>query len=521
MQGPAGSVVRTTSPVTLAVAGVVGFLVLGALASVLGPTLPRLRAEHGLGPAAASWLPAAFSAGSALGVGLAGVLRGRWALAPLLTGGALTLGAGCAAVPLAPGGGAVAGALLLAGVGFGVVDLLLNLTLARSFGAGSGAVLMAVSAAFGVSAVLTPVFVGAAPEDLVAPFGVCAVGAVALAVLAARLRTAGRPAPAGGAARRHPAGEAVVVGLLAAVLLGYVAVEGGVAGWETTHLLATTDLTDGQAARAVALFWLGLTVGRLLAAPLALRHHPSRLVVGSLVGAGLALALASSAPLAVAAYALAGLCLAPVFPAVIAWHADRVPSGRGATLVFAVGLAGPLVTSPVIGAVAEGAGAATIPWVLAALALAAAGGALVLVGRRSPRTPGPAGVQVILRDPAGHVLLQLRDDDPAIPFPGVWALPGGHLEDGELPVACAVRELREEMGLELPASALHHVVSRERSYDYEHTWWAALDVDPATIVLTEGQAVRLFSPAEISGMTLGYEDGAVLAGFFAEHADRP
>jgi fucose permease len=395
MQGTAGldPTVRATSPVALAVAGVVGFLVLGALASVLGPTLPRLRAEHELGPAAASWLPAAFSAGSALGVGLAGYLRGRRALAPLLTGGALTLGLGCAAVPLAPSGAAVAGALLLAGIGFGVVDLLLNLTLARSFGTGSGAVLMAVSAAFGVSAVLTPVFVGSAPEDLVAPFGACAVGSLALAVLAVRLRTATRSASAGTPGPgRHPVGESVAVGLLAAVLLGYVAVEGGVAGWETTHLLATTDLTSGQAARAVALFWLGLTVGRLLAAPLALRHHPSRLVIGSLAGACLALALASYAPLAVPTYALAGLCLAPVFPAVIAWHADRVPSGRGATVVFAVGLAGPLVTSPLIGAIAEGAGAATIPWVLATLALAAAGGALFLAGRGPLTTPAPIEV---------------------------------------------------------------------------------------------------------------------------------
>ncbi|MCZ2810097.1 hypothetical protein O2W15_01485 [Modestobacter sp. VKM Ac-2979] len=397
MQEPAApaSTIRITSPVALAVAGVVGFLVLGALASVLGPTLPRLRVEHGLGPAAASWLPAAFSAGSALGVGLAGYLRLRLTLAPLLTGGALVLGVGCAAVPMAPSGGAVAGALLLAGIGFGVVDLLLNLTLARSFGAGSGAVLMAVSAAFGVSAVLTPVFVGSAPEDLVAPFGACAVGAVALAVLAARLRTAARPVAAViPGPRRHPVGESVAIGLLAAVLLGYVAVEGGVAGWETTHLLATTDLTDGQAARAVALFWLGLTVGRLLATPLALRHHPSRIVVGSLAGATVALALAAHAPVAVAAYALAGLFLAPVFPAVIAWHADRVPSGRGATVVFAVGLAGPLLTSPLIGAIAQSAGTKTIPWVLAALALAAAGGALALNGRTATPTPAPAEVTV-------------------------------------------------------------------------------------------------------------------------------
>ena len=126
-----------------------------------------------------------------------------------------------------------------------------------------------------------------------------------------------------------------------------------------------------------------------------------------------------------------------------------------------------------------------------------------------------AGVQVILVNPAGEVLLQLRDDDPALPYPGTWCLPGGHLEGAELPVECAVRELREEMGLQLPASALHHVGSRQRSYGYEHTWWAALDVDPATLELTEGQAVRFFSAEQVRGMALGYEDDDVLAAFFA------
>ena len=126
-----------------------------------------------------------------------------------------------------------------------------------------------------------------------------------------------------------------------------------------------------------------------------------------------------------------------------------------------------------------------------------------------------AGVQVMLQNPAGEVLLQLRDDDPAIPFPGTWCIPGGHLEPGESSVACAVREVYEEMGLTIAAPDLRLVAAQQRSYGYEHTFWTTVDVDPAAIELTEGQAVRFFSRAQVAAMALGYEDGDVLATFWA------
>ena len=53
-----------------------------------------------------------------------------------------------------------------------------------------------------------------------------------------------------------------------------------------------------------------------------------------------------------------------------------------------------------------------------------------------------AGAQAaIVRD--GWILLQLR------PWPPGWELPGGHLDPGEDAAACAVREAREETGLEV------------------------------------------------------------------------
>ena len=61
---------------------------------------------------------------------------------------------------------------------------------------------------------------------------------------------------------------------------------------------------------------------------------------------------------------------------------------------------------------------------------------------------GFAGAKLaILTD--GAVLTLLRDDDPLIMYPGYWDLPGGGREAGETPLACALRETREELGLDL------------------------------------------------------------------------
>ena len=53
-----------------------------------------------------------------------------------------------------------------------------------------------------------------------------------------------------------------------------------------------------------------------------------------------------------------------------------------------------------------------------------------------------------------RILTILRDDDPAIYWPGFWDLPGGGREGAESPEACVLRELHEELGLTLPESAL-------------------------------------------------------------------
>lgn len=55
-----------------------------------------------------------------------------------------------------------------------------------------------------------------------------------------------------------------------------------------------------------------------------------------------------------------------------------------------------------------------------------------------------AGIIVIRTD--GAVLLQQRDDNPSVQFPGYWCYPGGLIEGTEKPEDAARRELLEETG---------------------------------------------------------------------------
>ncbi len=67
---------------------------------------------------------------------------------------------------------------------------------------------------------------------------------------------------------------------------------------------------------------------------------------------------------------------------------------------------------------------------------------------RLSRTSG-LGVSAILINSRGQVLLQQRDDNPAIRYPGHWSLFGGTIEDGESAEAALAREVKEEIDFEM------------------------------------------------------------------------
>jgi predicted NUDIX family NTP pyrophosphohydrolase len=88
---------------------------------------------------------------------------------------------------------------------------------------------------------------------------------------------------------------------------------------------------------------------------------------------------------------------------------------------------------------------------------------------------GPAGREVLLVHPGGPFWAK-RDD-------GAWSIPKGEFDDGEEPLAAALREFEEEIG-----SALAHVGEltelgevRQRNRKVVSAWAAEGDVDAAAV----------------------------------------
>lgn len=64
---------------------------------------------------------------------------------------------------------------------------------------------------------------------------------------------------------------------------------------------------------------------------------------------------------------------------------------------------------------------------------------------------------------SGHILLVQRD---AAPGEGQWALPGGFVNQTETVEECAIRELREETKLKVPAPVLKGSIKASKVFDY-------------------------------------------------------
>jgi 8-oxo-dGTP diphosphatase len=113
---------------------------------------------------------------------------------------------------------------------------------------------------------------------------------------------------------------------------------------------------------------------------------------------------------------------------------------------------------------------------------------------------------VLVVTPEGIPLVR----DPRKPSPVYWKLPGGRSKEGETAKQCAVRELREEVGITLQESDLREVASKDKNGHTMTIFHAELGSLPKLrMVGDEGEEIGVFKASQI----LDRDD------FFPNHLD--
>ncbi|HEX7473973.1 MAG TPA: MFS transporter [Candidatus Limnocylindrales bacterium] len=381
---------------TTVVAACLSFVLIGALGAFYGPLIPVFEVRYGIGPSAAAAVLSAHAVGALLGVLAASQALRILTNRSFLVASLAILAVGFLVFAAAPAWWAVLAGAGILGFGFGALDLGVNQLFAYSFGARAGTMLNVLNGVYGIGAVAGPLLVATVAPGGIGPLYLgCAVFAAVLIVPLRRVRGDGTPSDGKGASavgRTGGRGVVLTVGLFAIAYALYVGVESGVGGWEPSHL-AALGLSAAAASSATSAFWLGLTAGRFLIAPVALRVRPARIVLIS-IGAGIVtLALATIPGLAPVAYAATGLAIAPIYPTGIAWLAGATP-GRRTPTVYLVGasMIGAAIFPPLVGLAIQDLGTAVTPVALAILAVgsASAFAGVAVTGRRLRGAPGPS-----------------------------------------------------------------------------------------------------------------------------------
>jgi len=107
---------------------------------------------------------------------------------------------------------------------------------------------------------------------------------------------------------------------------------------------------------------------------------------------------------------------------------------------------------------------------------------------------------IILENEKGEFLLYLRDNKPGIPFPAYWDLIGGHVEEGETPEEALVREVKEELDIDLKEYTFYkkyECLTGDAYENIKYIYTGKINLPIEEITLLEGVRPQYFSREEI------------------------
>ena len=141
---------------------------------------------------------------------------------------------------------------------------------------------------------------------------------------------------------------------------------------------------------------------------------------------------------------------------------------------------------------------------------------VVSIESRSPSSRMKEIAMVLLFDRQCRLLVYLRDNKPDIPFPNHWDFFGGHVEEGETPEEALVREVKEEISVDLKQWVLfkRYVCTDGDAYpNIKYVYWAKFDKFAEELTVYEGQRLKAIAAEQRSELKFANILGQVLEDF--------
>jgi 8-oxo-dGTP diphosphatase len=107
---------------------------------------------------------------------------------------------------------------------------------------------------------------------------------------------------------------------------------------------------------------------------------------------------------------------------------------------------------------------------------------------------------IILENNKGELLFYLRDSNPHIPFPEHWDLFGGHIEGGETPEQALVREVKEEIDVDIKEFNFfktYECFEGDAWPNIKYIYTGKINKPLDELTLKEGKRIQFFSKSEI------------------------
>ncbi|HEY1013442.1 MAG TPA: MFS transporter [Herpetosiphonaceae bacterium] len=325
----------------------IAFVALGLPDGLLGVGWPAIRAGFGLPLDAISLYLAAVVAGYMTSSFLSGTLLARMGVGRMLAASCLLTGMALLGYTLVPQWWMMVALGVCAGLGAGAIDAGLNTYVAAHFGEG---LMQWLHASWGIGVTIGPLLMTAGLATRNSwRFGYQAVGVFQIALAACfaltiALWTQKAPAEGESAEKRlteyqTPMAQTLrqpAAWLSVALFFLYVGAEGALGTWTYTLLTESRGVDKTLAGFFAGSYWFTFTIGRIIAGVIAKRLGINTLVLGGLAGAllGAGLLIWNPSALAnVAAVAIIGLAIAPIFPAMMSGTRLRVGDQHAANTI--------------------------------------------------------------------------------------------------------------------------------------------------------------------------------------------